>query len=98
MSFLKRLFGGGAAAGNEVPGERTVGDPVEHKGFVIRATPFKEDGQFQTCGVITKDVNGELKEHRFIRADRFPGEDTAAEQAIRKGRQIIDEQGDSIFS
>lgn len=98
MSFLKRLFGGGGAARNEAPGERTVGDPVEHKGFVIRATPFKEDGQFQTCGVITKDLNGEMKEHRFIRADRFPGEDMAAEQAIRKARQIIDEQGDAIFS
>lgn len=98
MSFLKRLFGGGGAASNEAPGERTVGDPVEHKGFVIRATPFKEDGQFQTCGVITKDLNGEMKEHRFIRADRFPGEDMAAEQAIRKARQIIDEQGDAIFS
>src|SRR5690606_5399729 len=98
MSFLKRLFGGSGSASNEAPGERTVGDPVEHKGYVIRATPFKEGGQFQTCGVIVREVNGELKEHRFVRADRFPGEDTAAEQAIRKGRQIIDEQGDLIFS
>lgn len=75
-----------------------MGEVVEHKGFSIRATPFREDGQYQTCGVISKDVNGVVKEHRFIRADRFPGEDVAAEQAIRKGRQLIDEQGESIFA
>lgn len=98
MSFLKRLFGGGGAATTkEAPGDRTVGEPVEHNGYLIRATPFKEDGQFQTCGVISKELNGDLKERRFIRADRFPGEEMAAEQAIRKARQIIDEQGDTIF-
>lgn len=96
MSFLKRLFGGGSKAGN-AGGERTVGEVVEHKGFSIRATPFREGGQYQTCGVISKEVDGVLKEHRFIRADRFESEDAAAEIAIRKGMQIIDEQGDRIF-
>ncbi|WP_309083126.1 HlyU family transcriptional regulator [Chelativorans sp.] len=92
MSFLKRLFGGSKA------GEaQAVGKPEEHKGFTIRATPFQQEGQFQTCGVISKDVGGEVKEHRFVRADRFPSADLAAEHAIRKARQIIDEQGEAVF-
>ncbi|NGR08519.1 hypothetical protein G5B41_13220 [bacterium SGD-2] len=96
MSFLKRLFGGGSRETSG--GSETVGEAVEHKGFLIRATPYKEQGQFQTCGVITKEVNGVRKEHRFIRADRFPSIDLAADHAIRKGRQIIDEMGEHIFN
>ncbi|WEX11230.1 HlyU family transcriptional regulator [Chelativorans sp. AA-79] len=94
MSFLKRLFGGG---GDNAGGTETVGKPEEHKGFTIRATPFPQEGQYQTCGIISKEVGGEVKEHKFVRADRFPSADLAAEHALRKARQIIDEQGDGIF-
>ena len=93
MSFWKRLFGGGGSAAVE----EAVSDPVEHNGYTIRATPFTEGGQFQTCGVISKEVGGEMKEHRFIRADRFPSRDDAVDVTLRKARQIIDEQGDRIF-
>jgi hypothetical protein len=92
MSFWKKLFGGGSTASEEV-----ANDPVEHKGYLIRATPFSEGGQFQTCGVISKEIGGETKEHRFIRADRFSSKDDAIDVSIRKARQIIDEQGDRIF-
>jgi hypothetical protein len=96
MSFLKSLFGlGGKETGDTAPA--TVSQ-VEHKGFTIKATPFKEAGQYQTCGVISKDVGGVLKEHKFIRADRFPALETAAEVAISKGKQIVDEQGERIFT
>ncbi|WP_367718482.1 HlyU family transcriptional regulator [Nitratireductor sp. GISD-1A_MAKvit] len=74
-----------------------MGEAVEHKGYSIQPTPFSADGQFQTCAVITKEVDGVVKEHRLVRADRFPSADLAADQAIRKGRQVIDEQGDRIF-
>ena len=95
MSFLKRLFGGGQTS---TPGEaETVGEPVTHNGFTIRATPFAEEGQFQTCGVIAKEVDGQTKEHRLIRADRFPSKDDAAAHAIRKAIQLVDEQGEAIF-
>ncbi|WP_295806016.1 HlyU family transcriptional regulator [uncultured Nitratireductor sp.] len=96
MSFLKRLFGGGTGTSEAGEG-KPVGDAVEHKGFTIQPTPFSEGGQFQTSAVITKEVDGALKEHRLVRADRFPSADLAAEQAIRKGRQVIDEQGERIF-
>ncbi len=96
MSFLKRLFGGGesgATAGMDTP----AGEAVEHKGFTIQPTPFSEGGQYQTCAMITKEVDGVVKEHRLVRADRFPSADLAVEHSIRKGRQVIDEQGEAIF-
>lgn len=95
MSFFKKLFGGG---GSEAPeAEPKVAGEAEHRGFLIRATPFKQDGQYQTCGVISKEVAGEVKEHRFIRADRFAGLDDAVQLTLSKGRQIVDEQGEKIF-
>jgi len=92
MSFLKSLFGLGG--GTDQSSSAAVGKEIEHKGFVIRATPFKDGGQFQTSGVITKEVDGVVKEHKFIRADRFASLDEAADFSIAKGRQIVDEQGD----
>jgi len=96
MSFLKRLFGGGGG-GDETPDGKATGDPVEHKGFRITATPYKADGQFQTCGVISKTVDGVEKQHRFVRADRFSSATEAADMALKKGVQIVNEQGDRVF-
>ena len=93
MSFFKKLFGGGSSGSDS-------GKPLkalEHKGFMIEARPYKEGGQFQLAGVISKEIDGMRKEHRFIRADRFTSIDEAADIAIAKGRQIIDEQGENIF-
>lgn len=94
MSFLKRLFGGGGGDGGEVSG----GAPIEYKGFSIRATPFKADGQYQCCGVISKEIAGELKKHRFIRADKLASLDDAIAISLRKGQQIVDEQGERAFA
>lgn len=94
MSFLKRLFGGGEAA--QKP-EEPAGKEIEHGGFKIRATPYKEDGQFQTCGVVSKEIDGVVKEHRFIRADRFATLEDAMDVSLRKGKQLVDDQGDQIF-
>lgn len=92
MSFWKKLFGGGSVAKEEPPLEA-----VEHKGFTIRPAPFVEGGQYQTCGIITKEVDGVAKEHRFIRADRFAAKEDAIDVTLRKARQLIDEQGERIF-
>lgn len=96
MSFLKRLFGmgGGEPAGGTPPAPSAE---AEHKGFRIQAVPFKQDGQFQTCALITKEIDGTLREHRLIRADRFASLDDAAETSLRKARQMIDEQGERLF-
>ncbi len=92
MSFFKKLFGGGGA-----PAMPKAVKSVEHKGFTIEAKPYKEGGQFQLAGVISKEIDGVRKEHRYVRADRFTSIDEAAEIALVKGRQIIDEQGEKIF-
>lgn len=92
MSFWKKLF----SSSSSEPGKPAA--TAEHKGFAIAAQPYKEQGQWQLAGVISKEVGGVLKEHRFVRADRFASQDEAAELAIVKGRQIIDEQGERIFS
>jgi len=94
MSFLKRLFGGGSVK----PDAPSVAAEQEHNGFTIRATPYREAGQFQVCGVIEKaDEAGNVRSHRFVRADRFPDEQVAADMALIKGRQIVDFEGERIF-
>ena len=96
MSFLRKLFGFGSSS--EAARTRES-EPVAYKGFTIRAAPYKSEGdQFQVAGVIEKEVDGVRKEHRFIRADRHTSYDDAAEVAIAKGRLIIDEQGERMFS
>lgn len=96
MSFLKKLFGIGGGEG-DAAAEAGGGEAQDYKGYAIRATPFKAEGQYQTCAVITKDVDGATKEHRLIRADRFADLDAAVDVSFRKARQIIDEQGDRLF-
>jgi hypothetical protein len=93
MSFLSALFGGGdRRAGGEKPAE-----PVEYKGFVIRAAPFKNEGQYQTAGSIEREVAGVRKEHSFIRADAFATYDDAVTFTLGKARQMIDLQGERMF-
>jgi hypothetical protein len=92
MSFLSALFGGRHAAKAEKPSE-----PVEYKGFIIRAAPYKSDGQFQTAGLIEREVGGVRREHRFVRADAFASYDDAVTFTLGKARQMIDLQGERIF-
>jgi len=95
MSFLSALLGRGGpgAATSEKPAE-----PVEYKGFIIRAAPFKNEGQYQTAGSIERDIAGIRKEHRFIRADAFATYEDAVTFTLSKARQMIDLQGERIFS
>jgi hypothetical protein len=66
---------------------------LEYKGFVIEAAPYKEGGQWQLAGVVTKDG----KSHRFVRADKFSDRDEAADIAISKGQLIVDQLGEAMF-
>jgi hypothetical protein len=92
MSFLSALFGGHRAAAAEKPAE-----PVEYKGFVIRAAPFKNEGQYQTAGAIEREIAGVLEEHRFVRADAFATYEDAVTFTLGKARQMIDLQGERLF-
>ncbi|MGE0238004.1 MAG: HlyU family transcriptional regulator [Parvibaculaceae bacterium] len=98
MSFLKSLFGLGGSKEEAAAGPAATAKEAEHKGFVIRATPYKDGGQYQTAGTIVKEIDGETKEYKFVRADRFSTLEEAADLSLSKGRQIVDEQGERMFS
>jgi hypothetical protein len=91
MSFWSALFGRRAAS------TAPVSEPVEYNGYIIRAAPYKNNGQFQTAGTIEREIDGVRKEHRFIRADAYTSYDDAVNFTLSKARQIIDLQGDRIF-
>ena len=95
MSFWKSMFGGGSKQVGARAAAATK--QAEYKGFIIEAQPYQDGGQYQTAGVISRDVNGVRKEHRFIRADRFTTLDDAVDFCLTKGRQIVDEQGERLF-
>jgi hypothetical protein len=88
MAFWSKWFGGAAAA------DAGPARSEEYKGFTIEARPFKDGGQFQLAGVIRKDG----KEHSFIRADKFSSKDDCVDVAMSKGRLIVDQSGDRMFS
>jgi hypothetical protein len=91
MSFWKSLFGGGSAS------KAVAARTEDYNGFVIAPTPYPEGGQYQLAGTITKQVGGEVKVHKFVRADRFSSAEDAVEFTLVKARQMIDQQGDKLF-
>ena len=95
MSFFKKLFG--KTDNKQLDNSSIDNAEIEYQGFMIRATPYENEGQLQSCGVISKTIDGALKQHRFIRADRFTNMNDAVTMVHIKARQIIDEQGERIF-
>ncbi|MGR5094430.1 HlyU family transcriptional regulator [Vibrio maritimus] len=91
MGFFSKLFGGGKA-----PQPKEV-EPVEYKGFLIYQEAIAENGQYRIAGRITKEVDGELKEHKFIRSDVLGSESDANELMLNKAQMFIDQMGESIF-
>ncbi len=94
MSFFKKLFGGGSEAAPQ--GDKVLGEE-SYKGFQIKAIEMKAGSELQLAGIIEKEVGGELKTYRYIRADRMSSLDDLIPLALSKGRQIVDEQGDGIY-
>ncbi len=93
MSFWKSLFGGGSAEAKAAKPGRTE----EYNGYTIEAKPAKEEGQYQLAGRITKTIGGEVREHTFLRADRFSSYEDAENFTFVKAKQIIDQMGDKLF-
>jgi hypothetical protein len=91
MSIFRALFGRGGGK-SEKPA-----DPVEYKGYVIRAAPYKNNGHYQTAGTIAREIGGVQKQHRFVRADAYASYADAVTFTVNKARQIIDLQGEKIF-
>ncbi len=93
MSFLKKLFGGG----DKTSGSTKPVEGLDYEGFHISTTPIDEGGQFRVCAMISKEVDGEIKTHKLIRADMCASAEEASTIALRKAQQMIDEQGERIL-
>lgn len=94
--MLKKLFGalfGGASESQHAPQVT----PTEYQGYLIYPEPQAEGGQYRLAGRITRDIDGELKEHRFIRSDLFVNPDDARDFMLRKAQTFIDQMGDQMF-
>ncbi|WP_454287190.1 HlyU family transcriptional regulator [Rhizobium arsenicireducens] len=96
LSSLFSVFSGGAKQQKDfaVP----AAEPQVHQDCLIYAAPIREGSQLRLAGRIEKQVNGETLERVFIRADVFTSEQDALECTFRKARQIIDQNGASLFA
>ena len=90
MSFLKKLFGGGG-------GNSPSAAPEIHNGFSIYAEPVNDTGGWRISARIEKEIDGQLKSHRMIRADTLQGKDAAIEASLAKAKMLVDQQGEDIF-
>jgi hypothetical protein len=88
MAFWSRWFSS-APVGDAKPHKT-----LEYKGYVIDAMPYKDGGQWQLAGRISKDG----KDHRFVRADKFASLEECSDCAISKGQLIVDQSGERMFS
>lgn len=73
-------------------------EPVEYKGYRIRPAPYRSGSQYQTAGSIEKDTPEGVKQHRFIRADTYANRDDAIAFTVSKAKQMIDLQGERMFT
>jgi hypothetical protein len=89
MSILSRLFGGGGSA--------PEAEPETYNEFRIFPEPQSDAGGFRIAGRIEKEVGGEVKTHRFLRADTMQSKEECARFTVLKAKQIIDEQGEGMF-
>ncbi|MDF2154486.1 HlyU family transcriptional regulator [Vibrio sp. CAU 1672] len=92
MGLFSRLFGG-----RKEPEQPKAVEPIEYKGFLIYQESIAEGGQYRVAGRITKEIDGEVKNHRFIRSDLLGSEQDANELMLKKSQMFIDQMGESIF-
>ncbi len=97
--FLSRILGGPAPSGHDAAGGTAAAPAAEeYNGYIIRPEPFQDRGQWITSGVIEKRFADDVKQHRFIRADMYPGQEAATAASLFKAKQIIDMMGDDVFA
>ena len=72
-------------------------EPIEYNGFLIYPEPIAEGGQYRIAGQITKELDGEMKSHRFIRSDVLSSKSDACELMVKKSKMFIDQSSGKIF-
>lgn len=95
LSVFKRLFGGGHTTA--APTKAPAGEPVLHQGCTIIPAPQREGSQYRLAGTISKEIDGTVHTHEFIRADLVSSLDEANKLMVTKAKTCIDQQGDSLF-
>ena len=96
--FLSRILGGPAPSGRDAAGGPAEPVAEDYNGYTIRPEPFQDRGQWITSGVIEKRFDEVVKQHRFIRADMYPGQEAASDASVFKAKQMIDMMGDGVFA
>jgi len=93
MSILSKLFGssGGAAA-------KPAAEPVIYEDFRITPQPIAEGGQHRIAAIIEKGEGDATRSHKLVRADTFGDRQAAMDASVAKAKQMIDEQGERLFS
>lgn len=71
--------------------------PTEYAGYLIYPEPMAEGGQYRLAGRITKEVDGALQTHRFIRSDLFASPADAERFMVQKAHTFIDQMGGRMF-
>ena len=98
IMFSKLKAAWARVTGGRAAGESDATSSIEYQGYLIRPTPYRTGGHYQTAGIIEKNFADGPKQHRFVRADTHHNRDDAVVFAISKAKQIIDLQGDRIFT
>jgi len=98
LSKLKAAWSSLTSGGGGSPSVGAAIEAIEYNGYRIRPAPYRAKDQYQTAGSIEKDTPEGVKEHKFIRADTYASRDDAIAFTISKAKQIIDQQGDRMFS
>ncbi|MGE6180815.1 HlyU family transcriptional regulator [Aeromonas salmonicida] len=92
--MLKKLF---TALFGGQPAQAVDVTPSEYAGYLIYPEPMAEGGQYRLAGRITKELDGVLQTHRFIRSDLFANPADAERFMVQKAHTFIDQTGDHMF-
>ena len=90
--FLDRVLGSKEGGSRAKPA-----DVVTYEEFEIRPAPVQEGNGWRVQATIVKEVDGDVREHVFVRADSCADHESAVALTVRKARRLIDEQGDKLF-
>ncbi len=92
LSSIKALFGAAGSVSDQ--GQSAAENSEDYLGFVITPAPIKNGSMYRVAATISKDD----RSHQLIRADEMSSRQSCIEISLRKAKEMIDQQGDNIFS
>jgi hypothetical protein len=72
-------------------------EPTHYNDYLIYPEPIQESGQYRIAGRICKEIDEELKVHRFIRSDVLGSRHEAETFMIKKAEMFINQMGEKMF-